>query len=163
MEMVKRISVCAGIMAWTVSITAAADFSLTIGNPVAASGPGTTGGVIKKAAKNALFAVRLEECPDLDRAQISGVAEGVAGGAHVFAPVLLTPAGSPGVYIAVPGWSQDGGLWVVSLSATCGHATAGALVPIGTQGFIRERTKQLPRAATKAEIDAALKALERQN
>jgi len=32
---------------------------------------------------------------------------------------------------------------------------------MGPQGFVREGTKVLPRAATKAEIEAALKALER--
>jgi hypothetical protein len=32
---------------------------------------------------------------------------------------------------------------------------------MGPQGFLRDGTKILPRAATKAEIDAALKALEK--
>ena len=167
MEMVNRISVCAGILAWTVSVHAATDFTLTIGNPVAASAPGaatpTDKGappVVKKVTKDALFAVRFEECAELDKAQISGVAEGVANGARISAPVVLSAAGSPGVYVASPGWTQDHGVWVVSLSATCGKAIAGALVPIGPQGFIREKTKILPRVATKAEIDAALKALE---
>jgi hypothetical protein len=167
MEMVKRISMSVGILAWTVSVSAASDFSLTIGNPVAASGPGAAtptdkgaAPVIKKVTKDALFAVRFEDCGELDRAQISGVAEGVANGARISAPVILSAAGSLGVYVASPGWSQDHGVWVVSLSAACGKAIAGALVPIGPQGFIREKTKILPRVATKAEIDAALKALE---
>jgi hypothetical protein len=170
MEMVKSISMFAGILAWTAPVTAAADFSLTIGNPVAASGPNTAAPVdkaaapvIKKVAKDALFAVRFENCTELDKAQLSGVAEGVANGARVSAPVILAAAGSPGVYVVGPGgpgWSQDRGLWVVSLSATCGKSVAGAIVPISPQGFVRDKTKTLPRVATKAEIEAVLKSLE---
>jgi len=48
-------------------------------------------------------------------------------------------------------------------TATCGSARAGAIVPVGAgiggAGFLRERIKYFPRPATKAEIDAALKAL----
>jgi hypothetical protein len=154
---------CAASLAWTVSGTAAAaaDFSLTIGNPVAASGPSSTTPVIKtKVAKNALFAVRFEDCAELDKAQISGIGEGIVDGARVSAPVVITPAGSPGVFVASPSWDQIQGAWVVSLSASCGKATKGALVPVGPQGFIREKIKLLPRQATKAEIDAALKTAE---
>jgi hypothetical protein len=162
--MVKRILVCVGMLASTASAAAAADFSLSIGNSFAAagpySGPAPTGPVVKKVAKDALFAVRLEQCPTLDRAQIAGVAKGIFGGVKKSATVIFLTAGSPGVYVATPGWSQNEGLWVVAVSATCGTAKAGALVPIGPRGFLRENIQLLPRAATKAEIDAALKALE---
>lgn len=163
--MVKRILVCVGMLASTASAAAAADFSLTIGNPFAAagpySGPSPTGPVVKtKVAKDALFAVRLEQCPTLGGAQITGLAKGIVGGERKSAPVTFLAAGSPGVYVAMPGWSQNDGVWVVAVSATCGTAMAGALVSIGPRGFLRESTRLLPRAATKAEIDAALKALE---
>jgi hypothetical protein len=162
--MVKRILVCVGMLASTAS-AAAADFSLSIGNSFAAagpySGPSPTGPIVKqKVAKDALFAVRLEQCPTLDRAQITGVAEGIIGGMRKSSSVIFLAAGAPGVYVATPGWSQNDGVWVVAVSATCGTAKAGALVPIGPRGFLRESTQLLPRAATKAEIDAALKALE---
>jgi hypothetical protein len=160
MEMVRRMSMCVGVLAVMASGVAAADFSLTIGNPIAAAGPGVTAPAIKRIGKNALFAVRLEECPALDRAQISGAAEGVVDGVRVHAPITVLPAGSPGVYVASVEWNGNPGVWVVSISASCGTTTAGALVPIGPQGFVRDKTRVLPRAASKAEIDAALKTLE---
>jgi hypothetical protein len=162
--MMKRILVCVGMLA-TASAAAAADFSLAIGNSFAAagpySGPAPTGPIVKqKVAKDTLFAVRLEQCPTLDRAQITGVAEGIIGGVRKSASVMFLAAGSLGVYVATPGWSQNDGVWVVAVSATCGTAKAGALVSIGPRGLLRESTQLLPRVATKAEIDAALKALE---
>jgi hypothetical protein len=161
--MVKRIPVCVGMLASMACAAAGADFSLTIGNPFAAaapdSGPAPTGPTVTKT-KGALFAVRLEQCPTLDRAQITGVAKGIVGGVRKSAPVAFLAAGSPGVYVATPGWSQNDGVWVVAVSATCGTASAGALVSIGPRGFLRESTKLVPRAATNVEIDAALKALE---
>jgi hypothetical protein len=164
MEMVRNILMCAGILAGTLSEAAAADFTLAIGNPIAASGPtsgaAATGAIVKKVGKNALFAVRFEQCASLDTAQITGLAEGVVAGVRTSAPVMLLSAGSPGVYLASMESGPNQGVWVVSLSATCGSAKAGALVSIGPQGFIRERTKLLPRPATKAEIDGALKALQ---
>jgi hypothetical protein len=47
----------------------------------------------------------------------------------------------------------------VNLRGACAGETAGALVPIGPKGFIRESSKFFPRPATGAEIEAALKAL----
>jgi hypothetical protein len=167
--MVKRILVCVGMLASMASAAAAADFSLTIGNSFAAAGPysgpysgsAPRGPVVKtKVAKDALFAVRLEQCPTLDGARITGVAKGIIAGVKKSASVVFLAAGSPGVYVATPGWSQNEGVWVVAVSAACGTAKAGALVSIGPRGFLRESIQLLPRAATKAEIDAALKTLE---
>jgi len=148
MEMVRLLLAFAAIP----MVTSAAGFSLTVGPPIAAAKVTKT--------KGAAFAVRLEECGALDKVQISGIAEAVVDGARTSAPVTISDTGSPGVYIAIPAGNQNQGVWVVSLSATCGSARAGAIVPIGPQGFQREGLKILPRAATKAEIDAALKAIE---
>ena len=154
MEMVRLLFACAAIPV----VASAAGFSLTVGPPVAA---GTGAKVIK--TKAAVFAVRLEECDKLDKAQISGTEEGIVDGARMSVPVTLSAAESPGVYLVSPVRSQSQGVWVVSLSATCGSARAGAIVPIGAgiggAGFLREMTKIFPRPATKVEIDAALKAL----
>jgi hypothetical protein len=153
MDMVRLLLACAAIPV----VASGVGFSLTVGPPVAAG----TGAKVTKTA--AVFAVRLEACDKLDNAQISGTADGIVDGAHVSAPVTLSAAESPGVYVVSPVWSQSRGVWVVSLSATCGSARAGAIVPIGPgiggAGFLRERIKVFPRQATKAEIDAALKAL----
>jgi len=152
MEMVKL------VLAWALLPLAAAAFSLTIGPPVAA-GTGTK--VVK--TKSAAFAVRLEECDALDAAQVSGTAEGIVDGQRRSAAVTITAAGSPGVYVVSQVWDQSDqnrGVWLVSLSAICGRARAAAIVPMGPQGFVRERTRVLQRSATKAEIESALKALE---
>jgi hypothetical protein len=159
MEMVKFMLACALLPV----AASAAGFSMTIGPPVAA---GTGIKVVK--SKGPAFAVRLEECDALETAQVSGAAEGVVDGEHRSAALAITPTGSPGVYLVSPALdqkagdqtNQNQGLWVVSLTATCGKAKAGAIVPMGPQGFLREATKILPRAATKAEIEAALKGLE---
>jgi hypothetical protein len=129
----------------------AADFSLTIGPPVAA-GPGVK---IIKSKTAAVFAVRLEECADPANAQISATAEGLVNGVRSSLPVTPIGAGSPGVYLVAQSWPAEG-VWAVSLSATCGSARAGVIVPVSNQGFVRESVKSFPRPATPAEIQQAL-------
>jgi hypothetical protein len=154
MEMVRGILMCAVVAA---STAAAADFSLSIGNAFAALVPGgATPPVVKKTGNQ--FAVRMQNCDSPDRAHLNGAAEGFLQGARASAAVSIDAA-SPGIYVVSPTWTQSQGVWVVSLSASCGSAKAGALIPIGPQGFLRDKVKLLPRAATKAEIDAALKAV----
>ena len=128
----------------------AADFSLTIGSPVAA-------GVVTKV-KGGVFAVRLEQCENAAKSQITGTAEGIAGGARKSVPLQLVSTASPNVYVVPETWSNEGA-WVVSLKATCVNAKAGAIVPIGPSGFIRESSKFFSRFATAAEVEASLKAL----
>jgi hypothetical protein len=65
-----------------------------------------------------------------------------------------------GVYAVYQNWSAEGE-WVVNLKGTCSNARAGAIVPIGPRGFIRESSKFFPRPATDAEIEMSLKALSR--
>ena len=124
---------------------AAAGFSLAIGPPVAA-GAGVK--LIKKSSVS--FAVRMEECEDLGKAQISGTAEGLVNGSRLSTPIMLAPVGAPGVYLVEDTWSNEG-TWVVNLSATCGSAKAGAIVAMGRQTFVRESSKFYPRPATAAE------------
>jgi hypothetical protein len=139
-----------------------ADFMLAIGSPVAASLPATQGGKetvrVSKVAKDALFAVRTEGCPDPATAKITGTAEGLVNGARQSAEVTLMPAAAPGVYVVMRDWPVDGA-WVVNLSGVCAGAKAGALVPVGRAGFIRESSKFFPRFTTKAELDATLKSI----
>ncbi len=132
------------------SLLHAADFSLTIGSPVAA-------GLVKKV-KDSGFAVRLEQCESIAKSQITGTAEGIVNGARKSVPVQLVSTASPNVFVLPATWTDEGA-WVVSLKATCADAKAGAIVPIGRGGFIRESTKVFPRFATAAEVEAALKAL----
>ena len=150
MEMVKLVLACALLPA----AASAAGFTLSIGPPVAAG----TGTKVSKT-KGGAFAVRLEECAALDTARVVGTAESLVNGERTSAAVTITAAESPAVYVVTTAYDNQG-VGVVSLSVTCGSAGAGAIVPMGPRGFVREGTKVLPRAATKLEIDSALKALE---
>lgn len=134
-----------------VSAAGAADLSLTIGPPVAAG----TGG--KASKTKAIFAVRLEGCDDpSNNARISGTAEGLVDDVHSSVPAALIPAGSPGVYLVMPNW-REVGVWVVSLSATCGPVKqAGAIVPVSNQGFLRESIQLFARPPQAAEIQKSL-------
>jgi hypothetical protein len=132
------------------SILSAADFSLTIGSPVAA-------GLVTKV-KGSVLAVRLEDCENLATSQITGTAEGIVNSVRQSVPLQLTATPSPNVYVVPQTWGNDGA-WVVTLKATCVTAKAGAIVPIGRAGFIRESSKFFPRFATAAEVGASLKSL----
>jgi hypothetical protein len=149
------------LMAFSVSAFAA-DFTLAIGSPVAASLPGaptTSGGAPVQVRKvDALFAVRTENCADPANALITAAAEGLVNGERQSAALRLIPGSGPGVYLVPRGWSAQG-VWVVRLIGSCHEAKAGALVPIGPGGFIRESSKVFPRFATEADIEASLKSL----
>ena len=135
-------------------------FAFTIGNTVAAQ---------DFRAKAAAFVFRTEGCADPAKAQISGTAEGLLKGTRKSLPIQVVAMTQPGVYAVNQGWPAEGD-WVVNLKGTCASANAGeskaprldvagALVPIGPKGFIRESSKFFSRPATDAEIEASLKAL----
>ncbi len=149
MEMVKLLVACVLLpTAW------GADFSLTIGPAVAAG----TGGAVKKTkgAQCSRCGWRTARTPA--KASIAGTAENLTNGTRSSVPVMLDEAGTVGVYVVSQSWGFEGA-WAVSLVATCGKAKAGAIVPIGPQGFLRESTKVFPRPATPAEINAVLETL----
>jgi hypothetical protein len=128
----------------------AGEFSLAIGPPVAAG---------SFRAKAAVFAVRSKGCAEPSGLELSGTAEGLLHGERRSIPlqrILAMPA--PGVYTVSQEWGPPGA-WVVSLTGRCGQATAGALVPIGEKGFLRESLKFFPHPAANEEIDEALRAL----
>ncbi len=141
------------ILALAPFTASAADFSLTIGPPVAA---GTDAKVVKKVA--ALFAVRLEECPDVSKAQITATANMMVNQAVTTVPAMIESGGKPGIYMVSRNWS-GGGNAVVNVNATCGGAKAGAVVPIGAQGFSRESVKTFQRAVTPADVEAGFRAM----
>jgi hypothetical protein len=137
------------------------DFTLTIGSPAAASLPSVAGKApaqVSKVKTDAVLAVRSEGCADPAKARITGSAEGLVNGARQTVPLSLIPGQVPGVYIVSRDWPYQG-VWVVNLSGSCASAKAGALVPIGPAGFLRESSKFFPRSPTEAEIQASLKSL----
>src|SRR5580658_9317825 len=127
----------------------AEEFTFTIGSPVAAQ---------DFRAKVAAFAFRTEGCADPAKSQISATAEGLVKGARQSVPLKVAAMSKPGVYAVYQSWPAEGH-WVVNLKGTCNDANAGAIVPIGPQGFVRESSKFFPRPATNVEIEASLRAL----
>ena len=127
----------------------AAEFSLTIGNPLAANVP---------KMKTAGLAVRLENCADLSKSSLNGTAEGLVAGARKSVPLQLAASPTPGVYAVNYGWPGEGA-WVVDLQATCGNAKAGAVVPFRGPTFLRESVKTFLRFAKASEVDSALNEL----
>jgi hypothetical protein len=124
-------------------------FAFTIGNPVASQ---------DFHFKTAAFVFRTESCADPAKAQISATAKGMVKGARQSVALKVMSASKPGVYAVTQSWPAEGD-WVVSLRGTCGSASAGAIVPMGPKGFIRESLEFYARPATDAEIEASLKAL----
>lgn len=143
--MVRIFLLCAAISA----VGSAADLSLTIGPPVAA-GPG-----VKATKTKAVFAVRMEGCDDLADAHLSATAEGLVDGTRSSLRGMPVGAGSPGVYLVAEFWPMEG-IWAVSLAASCGAVTAGAIVPVSNQGFVRGLIKLFPHPPTQPEIQQAL-------
>ena len=126
-----------------------AGFTFTIGNAVASQ---------DFQSKNAAFVFRTEGCADPAKAQISATAEGMVNGARRSVVLKVMSTSKPGVYAVGQNWPPQGH-WVVSLRGTCAGESAGAIVPFGAKGMIRESSKFYPRPASDAEIDASLKAL----
>jgi hypothetical protein len=139
-----------GIAFCAIAVLALADgFTFTLGSPVAAE---------DFRAKGATFVFRIEGCAEPAKSQINGTAEGIVKGARRSVALKVAALSKPGVYAVYQNWPAEGE-WVVNLKGTCGEANAGAVVPIGPKGFIRESSKFFPRPATDAEIETSLKAL----
>jgi hypothetical protein len=132
------------------AVLAMADgFTFTIGSPVAAQ---------EAQFKSAAFVFRTERCAEPAKSQITATAEGIVRGARRSVPLKVSALQRPGVYAVFQTWG-DGGRWVVVLKGMCENETAGAIVPIGPKGFIRESSKFFSRPATGAEVDASLKTM----
>jgi hypothetical protein len=127
----------------------AGGFTFTIGSPVAAQ---------EFPAKTAMFAFRTEGCTEPGKSQITATAEGMVRGARRSVVLKVAAMQRPGVYAVYQTWGNEG-RWVVVLKGVCENEAAGAIVPIGPKGFIRESSKFFARPAAGAEIDASLKTL----
>jgi hypothetical protein len=139
-----------GMAACAVAALALAEgFTFTIGNPVASH---------DFQMKAAAFVFRINGCAEPAKSQISATAEGLVKGARRSVALKVMAASKPGVYAVFQNWPAEGG-WVVSLRGVCASESAGAIVPIGPKGFIRESAKFFPRPATSAEIETSLKDL----
>jgi hypothetical protein len=139
-----------GIAALALAVVALAEgFKFQIGSPVASQ---------EFPSKTAAFVFRIEGCADPAKSQISGTAEGLVNGERRSVALKVTAMSKPGVYAVYQTWPSEGA-WVVNLKGTCASENAGAVVPIGPRGFIRESSKFFTRPATGAEIKTSLDAL----
>ena len=129
------------------ALVLAEGFTFTVGSPVASQ---------DYQAKGAAFVFRTQGCAEPVKPQISGTAEGLVKGERRSVALKVVALTKPGVYAVYQSWPTEGE-WVVNLKGTCAEASAGAIVPIGPKGFIRESSKFFPRPATRAEIEASLK------
>lgn len=128
-----------------------AGFSFTIGNPVASQ---------DFQLKMAAFVFRTEGCTDAAKVAVSATAEGIVKTERRSVALKVVTGTKPGVYAVSQSWPSEG-LWVVNLKGTCGDLSAGAIVPFGPKGFIRDSAKFFPHPATGGEIEASLEALSR--
>jgi hypothetical protein len=141
-----------GIAACAAAALLLADgFTFNLGSPVASQ---------DYQAKGAAFVFRTQGCAEPAKSQISGTAEGLVKGSRRSVALKVVVMTKPGVYAVYQNWPPEGE-WVVNLKGTCADASAGAIVPIGPKGFIRESAKFFPRPATNAEIETSLKAIEK--
>ena len=124
-------------------------FTFSVGSPVASQ---------DYQAKGAVFVFRTQGCAEPAKPQITGTAEGLVKGVRQSVPLKVTAMTKAGVYAVYQNWRAEGE-WVVNLKGTCADTSAGAIVPIGPKGFIRESAKFFPRPATDAEIETSLKTL----
>jgi hypothetical protein len=133
---------CASPLAW------AQAFTFEIGSPVAAQ---------DFRFKSAAFVFRTTGCPEPGKVEVSATGQGLAGAERRSLALRVITSSKPGVYAVLQQW--DAGQWVVILKGLCGETQAGAIIPVGPHGFVREASKFYSHPPTTAEIEAALKAI----
>jgi hypothetical protein len=124
-------------------------FTFIIGSPVAAQ---------EYQMKSAAFVFRAEGCAEPMKPDVTATAEGLVKGARRTVVLKIQPGSKPNIFAIFQSWGNEGD-WIVNLKGSCASLNAGALVPIGPKGFVRESAKFFPRPATDAEVNASLKAL----
>src|SRR5437762_5704461 len=129
-----------------VQISYAQQFRLTVASSIA----GNAG-----EFKSSLFVFRTEGCADPAALRVTAQGEGLVSGVRRTVVIQPAPLAQRGAYAVGSQWLTPG-TWVVNLTATCREMTAGALVPIGPQGFLRDPSKFFPRPATAIEVEEAL-------
>jgi hypothetical protein len=109
--------------------------------------------------KTAAFVFRTQGC-SVAKPNLSATAEGIDNHERRSLPLKVMGGSKPGVYAVFQTWPNTGH-WVVNLEGTCGNSSAGAILPIGPKGFIRDSAKFFPHPASKSEVDASLEAVAR--
>lgn len=125
-------------------------FSLQTGPAVAAMPDPTIPGV--KKFKDVSFVVRAVNCGDVSTFRVTASASGAADGTGTATPmkVLDVRAGT----VALGGLEMRG-LWVASVSATCGREVAGATLVLVNGVYRREAVETLPHHPGAADVARA--------
>ena len=108
--------------------------------------------------KTAAFVFRTVGCSGAQPPKISATAEGTVTNQRRSVALKVVEGSKPGVYAVFQSWPREG-QWLVDLVGTCGNESAGALIPIGLNGFNRESAKFFPHMPTKSEIESSVKEL----
>jgi hypothetical protein len=143
----KRLILLLCVMA--IQMAHAQQFRLTVASSIA----GNAG-----QFKGSLFVFRTEGCADPAVLRVTASGEGLVNGVRRTVVIEPVPLAQRGAYAVGNQWLTPG-TWVVNLTANCKEMTAGAIVPIGPQGFTRETTRSFSRPATPTEVSDTLKAL----
>ena len=147
MDMVRMLTIAIA----AAGVAAGADFSIQVGNPVAANA------VNPQKVKASVMAVRAQGCADPGKARFMGTAVRGSGTSRESAALAFiegTPAGS---FAVVGGW-PPGGAWLAVITGDCQGSTAGALIPVNAQGsYVREASKFFNHAPTDAEMETVMK------
>lgn len=106
--------------------------------------------------KRSAFVFRALGCPANSKADVTASAHGKVEEQRRSLPLKVAPAAAPNVFGIFREWPNQG-VWVVSITASCGSKTAGAIVATDAAGLVRESSTSLDHAPTESEIDAALK------
>ena len=131
------------------SAAVAGTFTFELASPVAAQ---------DFRFKTAPFVFRTAGCGAGVRPDLSASAEGIVQGMRQSKPLQIVESTvKPGVF----GIPQPLGIgkWVIVLKGTCGAVQAGAIVPVGVAGFMRDAVRITNRYPSSAEIDTSLRAL----
>lgn len=123
-------------------------FTFEIGSPVAAQ---------DFRVKSAVFVFRTTGCPEPAKSEITATGEGLVGGDRRSMVLRVVASSKSGVYGLLQQW--EAGRWAVILKGSCGDAQAGAIIPVGRSGFVREASKYYTHPPNAAEIEAVMKAL----
>jgi hypothetical protein len=151
--MLRMPRILAVVLVGCVSATSAAaqELVVNVGPPVAATG--------QQIKKGNVFVVRPGGCAEPAAAHFSGGVEGILNGARQRMPLQLEALPTPGVHAIRRNW-PEGGVWVVSVQATCGGRTAGAVVALKSDAvFRREGVTLLAHAPTPHDVESSLKAI----
>ena len=133
-------------------LAVAADFSIQIGNPVAAFAANT---VNPQKVKAAVMAVRAQGCADPAKARFTGTATRMNGTSRESAALGFIEGATPGSFTVVGGWA---GSWLAVITGDCQGSKAGALVPVNAQGsYVREASQFFNHAPTDAEMETMMK------